>query len=118
LELLQYPAGAFSHGAHGIVGDMNRQAGFFRHQAVDAAQQRAATGEHDPAIDQIGGELRWAAFKGNAIDSKILESGSCNASRISSERMVRVLGALRSNRDLSLLVSIPVPAEKPNQFVS
>src|SRR5690606_11531645 len=41
-----------------IVGDDDRQAGFFHQQLVDVAQQRAAAGEHDAALRDVGAELR------------------------------------------------------------
>ena len=50
MEFLQHPAGTFGYGGKRIVGDMHRQAGFFRDETVNAAQQRAAARHHDPAV--------------------------------------------------------------------
>jgi len=37
-----------------------------RHEAVNAAQQRAAAGHHDAAINEIGGEFGRATFERQA----------------------------------------------------
>ena len=55
---LEDPAAAARDAGQRIVGDDHRQAGFFHEQLVDVAQQRAAAGEHDAALGDVGAEFR------------------------------------------------------------
>jgi hypothetical protein len=53
LDFAQGAASAFSHRAQWIFGDVNRQSCFFGEQTIKAAQQRAAAGKDETAVDQI-----------------------------------------------------------------
>src|SRR5690348_14082276 len=55
---LEDPAAAAGDAGQGIVGHDDGQPRLFRQKLVDVAQQRAATGEHDPALRDIGTQLR------------------------------------------------------------
>lgn len=66
LKFLQNSACAFSDGAQGIIGDVDRQAGFLGDEPVNAAQERATSGHHNTSIHQIGGQFRGTAFQRNA----------------------------------------------------
>src|SRR5688572_5970397 len=41
-----------------IFIDMNRKAGFLREEQVEPTDERTTAGHHDPAIDDVAGELR------------------------------------------------------------
>ena len=50
IEALARP---FRYGAERIFRNMDRQTGLFAQKLVESAQERAATGEDEPAIDEI-----------------------------------------------------------------
>src|SRR5438105_10148239 len=66
LEIAEHFAGAEHHGRERIVGYGYGQAGFFANAFIEIFQERAAAGENDSAVTDIGGEFRWCAFKGDA----------------------------------------------------
>ncbi len=45
------------HG-EGVFGDLHGDAGLLREQAIEPAQQRTATGEHDTALGDVGAKFR------------------------------------------------------------
>ena len=65
LDFLEHFAGAFRHGAEGVLGDMDRQARFLTEKAVEAPQQgaRPDSGELEKLrrIDRPGGDDDFAA---------------------------------------------------------
>src|SRR5580700_6168668 len=66
LEIAEHLTGAQNHAAQRIVGDGNGQAGFFADALVKIFQQRAAAGEHDAAITDVGGKFRRRTLEGDA----------------------------------------------------
>src|SRR5688572_944494 len=56
---LEDPAAAARDAGQRVLGDDHRQAGFFHEQLVDVLEQRAAAGQHDAAVGDVGAELRW-----------------------------------------------------------
>ena len=58
LHLLEAAAGAERDAGQRIVGDRDRQAGRMAQHEVEIAEQRAAAGQHDALVDDVGGELR------------------------------------------------------------
>src|SRR5271157_767682 len=65
-EIAQHAAGAQHHGCQRIVGDGNRQPGFFADALVQVLQQGAAAGQHDAAIADIGAQLGRSALQRHA----------------------------------------------------
>ena len=57
LEVAEHLARAQHHAAQRIVGDRNRQPGFFANALVEILQQRAAAGQHDAAIADVGAKV-------------------------------------------------------------
>src|SRR5579871_3434391 len=66
LEVAEHLAGAQYNAAQRVVGDGHRQAGFFADALVEIFQQRAASGEDDASVADIGGELRRRPLKRDA----------------------------------------------------
>ena len=56
-QLVERLAGAQHDGGQRVVGDHHGQAGLLAQQHVEVAQQRAAAGEHDALVDDVGREL-------------------------------------------------------------
>ena len=50
--------GADRHALERVVGDVARHAGLLGQQFVQVPKERAAAGEDDAAVDDVGGELR------------------------------------------------------------
>src|ERR1051325_2824217 len=65
-EIAQHFSGAQHDGSERVIGDGNRQAGFFTDALVQIFQKSAATGEHDTAVADVRGELRRSAFESHA----------------------------------------------------
>ena len=57
LLFLERPAGAERDAGQRILGDGDRQAGLVAQHFVEALQQRAAAGEDDALVADVGGEL-------------------------------------------------------------
>ena len=66
VQIAEHDAGAVGDGAERIVGDGHGQARLVAEQAVDTAEQRAAAGHHEAAVDEVGGKLGRAALQGVA----------------------------------------------------
>ncbi len=49
-----------------VVGDGDREAGLLGKELVDAADERAAAGHHETAVDEVGGKFGRAAFERDA----------------------------------------------------
>src|SRR5438552_12936777 len=64
LELLEALPGADRHRGQGVLGDVDRHARLVLEPLVEAAQERAAAGEHDPLVHDVGRELGWRAIEG------------------------------------------------------
>ena len=64
-DFVQAFPGAFRHRAQWIFRDVHWQAGLFAQEPIEPAQERATTGEHQTAIDQVGGQLRRATLEGD-----------------------------------------------------
>ena len=56
---LKHTAAAACDAGHWIIGDNNRQAGFFHQQFVEVAQHRAAACQDNAALCDISAEFRW-----------------------------------------------------------
>ena len=56
-EVGQHHAGAQDHRGQRILGDEHRQAGLLAQPLVEVAQQRAAAGQDDAAVVDVGGQL-------------------------------------------------------------
>jgi hypothetical protein len=52
------PPGAERDAGQRLVGDGDRQAGGVAQHEVEIAEQRAAAGEHDALVDDVGGQFR------------------------------------------------------------
>src|ERR1700688_1878650 len=63
VEIAQHFSGAQHHRGQRVVGDRDRQAGFFPDALVEIAQERAAAGEDDAAVADIGGKFRRSTFQ-------------------------------------------------------
>src|SRR4051794_17446258 len=57
IELIQYLAGAEGDAGQRVLALRDRQVRFLAKQMIETAQQRAAAGEHDALVDDIGGQL-------------------------------------------------------------
>ena len=57
-ELLEDDAGPAGDAGQRVVGDVDRHLGRFRDAPVEARQERAAAGQHDPLVHDVGDELR------------------------------------------------------------
>src|SRR5258705_41920 len=57
LHLLEAAPGAERDARQRIVGDRHRQAGGVTQHQIEIRQQRAAAGQHDALVDDVGGEL-------------------------------------------------------------
>lgn len=64
-ELLKGPSDPQRHGAQRIIGERHRHPGLLGEQSVEAAEQRPAAGHDDPAVDDIGRELRRRPLQGH-----------------------------------------------------
>ena len=58
VELLEDDAGAAGDAGQRVVGDVDRHLGRLGDAPVEAGEQRAATGEHDALVHDVGDELR------------------------------------------------------------
>ena len=58
VDQLEGAAAAAGDAGQGILGDLDVQAGLLRQQLVEVAQQRAAAGQDDAALGDVGTELR------------------------------------------------------------
>src|SRR5215831_6349250 len=56
VEVREHFAGPEHHRRERVLGDRDRQPGFLAQQAVEVPEQRAAAGEHDAAVDDVGAE--------------------------------------------------------------
>ena len=59
VEQLEGAAATAGNTGEGIVSDDHGQAGLLHQQAIQVAQQRAATGQDDTALGNICTEFRW-----------------------------------------------------------
>src|SRR5947207_10749763 len=66
IELIEHLAGAEGDAGQRILALRDRQVRFLAQQMIEAAQQRAAAGEHDALVDDIGGQLGWRALQAGA----------------------------------------------------
>src|SRR5580693_4846365 len=66
LEIAQHFAGAQHHGRQRVIGDGNREAGFFADALVEILQKRAAAGQDDAAVADVGGKFWRSAFQSHA----------------------------------------------------
>src|SRR5438105_13317883 len=57
LQLLERLARAAHDAGERVVGNDDRQSGFFHEQPVEIAQQRAAAGQHHALLGDVGAEL-------------------------------------------------------------
>ena len=57
-ELLEDDARAARDAGERVVGDVDRHLGGLRDAAIQPGQQRAATGQHDPLVHDVGDQLR------------------------------------------------------------
>src|SRR5206468_12855651 len=58
LQLVEAAAGAFGHAGERRLDQLHRQADLVAQPLSDPAQERAAAGEDDPALAEVGCELR------------------------------------------------------------
>ena len=58
VEILEHLAGAAHDAGERVVGDVDRHLGRLRHAPVEAREERAAAGEHDALVHDVGDELR------------------------------------------------------------
>src|SRR5690242_14731379 len=65
-EVLHAPAGAADDRTQRVVGHPHGHAELVTHPLVQAAQQRSPTGEHDPAAEDVAGQLGRADVQGGA----------------------------------------------------
>src|ERR1019366_4419609 len=65
-EIAEHAAGAEDHRCQRIVGNRHRQAGLFPNAFIQILDQRAATGEHDAAVADVGAQLGWCPLQGDA----------------------------------------------------
>jgi hypothetical protein len=63
IEQFESTAATAGNAGERIIGDHDRQAGFFHQQFVDVAQQGAAAGQHDAALGNIGTQFRWCLLQ-------------------------------------------------------
>src|SRR5208337_3671092 len=66
LEVREHLARAQHHAAQRVVGDRNRQSRFLADAFVEVLDERAAAGEHDAVVADIGGEFGRRAFERHA----------------------------------------------------
>src|SRR5215472_12528456 len=66
LEVAEHFSRTEHYRRQGIIGDGNGQAGFLADALVEILQQRAATGEHNAAVANVGGKLRRCALERHA----------------------------------------------------
>ena len=61
------------HRGQRVLGDVHRHAGLVAQPLVEAAQQRAAAGEHDAAVHDVAGELGRGLVEGGAdgVDDRV-----------------------------------------------
>ena len=64
--LFHRPAGAERDAGQRIVGDGDRQAGLVAQHLVEPLEQRAAAGQHDALVDDVGGKLRRGVLERDA----------------------------------------------------
>src|SRR4051794_21903692 len=67
LHLLERPSGAERDATERIVGDRNRQTGRMPDDMIEIGEERAAAGQHDPLVDDVGGEL-WRGVLQRHLD--------------------------------------------------
>src|SRR5215510_5937467 len=60
---LQDATAAACHAGERVFGNDHGQSRLFHEQLVDVAQQRAATGEHDAALGDVGAQLGRSLFQ-------------------------------------------------------
>src|SRR5580658_10504994 len=65
-EVTEHLAGSQHHAGQGIIGDRNRQTGFFADTLVKILDQRTAPGEYDATVTDIGAEFRRGTLQGHA----------------------------------------------------
>ena len=58
VQLLEHDAGPASDAGQRVVRDVDGHLGGLRHAPVEAQQERAAAGEHDPLVHDVGHQLR------------------------------------------------------------
>src|SRR5271166_4380313 len=63
LELLQRPARADRHAGEGGLREVRGHLGLLAQPLVEALEQRAPAGEHDPAVHDVRGELGRGAVQ-------------------------------------------------------
>src|SRR5215218_902347 len=81
LELLERSAGADGHARERRFGAVRRHLGLVAQALVQALQQRAAAGEHDPAVHDVGGQLGRPAVERlldrvDDLHERLLERGA------------------------------------------
>src|ERR1700722_2540761 len=63
VEIAQHFSGAQHSRAQRVVGDGDGQASLFANALVEIAQERAAAGQDDAAVADVGGKFRRCAFE-------------------------------------------------------
>ena len=93
VELLEGLTAADRHAVQRVVGDEDRHAGLVLEAGVEAVEQRAAAGEHDALLHDVGGELRRRLVERDlhGVDDGRRPAPRC-ASRISSVEVTMVFG--------------------------
>src|SRR5271166_7037455 len=66
LEVAQHFSRAQHHATQRIVGDRDRQPGFFANALVEVLQECASAGQHDTVVTDVGRQLRRRAFERDA----------------------------------------------------
>ncbi len=77
----------------GVVGGAHRYAELVTEPLVEAAQQRPTTGEGDPAVDDVAGQLGGQTSSTVRTSSTICTTGASMARRTSAEPIDTVLGS-------------------------
>ena len=62
-ERVERNAGAPGHAGSRVFGQIGGDAGLFGDQDVKAVQHRAATGHHNPPVDDVRSQFRWRPFQ-------------------------------------------------------
>src|ERR1017187_271261 len=65
-EIAEHFSSAQHNRGERVVGDRNGQAGFLADALVEILDERAAAGEHDATVADVGGKLRWGALERDA----------------------------------------------------
>ena len=92
LKMFQRFAATAHHAGQGIVGHHHGQAGFLLEQAVQVAQQRAAAGQGDALVGDVGAQLGRRLFQGDLHGGHDLVQRIGQRFRISLDETVKLRG--------------------------